>query len=254
MSCGLVGEIVLEIGRDNGRDNWIGAAVVVAARKNVDGAQERTCALTRVAMDPSGLVRFVAAPDGTIAPDLKRKLPGRGVWITARADCVARAAARNVFARSLKQQVSVDPDLARRVDDLMLAEARQSLALANKAGLVVHGAMAVEKLVAQGKVAVLVHAADGGRDGARKMLQALRRHYGAQADLTPVIEIFDSAQLDLALGHANVIHAALKRGAATQAFLVRCQRLAAYRGVAPQTPDAAGRPEKNEQGSIVEDK
>ena len=29
------------------------------------------------------LIRFVVAPDGAVVPDLKRRLPGRGIWITA---------------------------------------------------------------------------------------------------------------------------------------------------------------------------
>ena len=28
------------------------------------------------------LIRFVVGPDGVV-PDLKRKLPGRGLWVTA---------------------------------------------------------------------------------------------------------------------------------------------------------------------------
>ena len=45
----------------------------------------RTCIVTRVERPPEEMIRFVLAPHGTVTPDLKRKLPGRGVWITAKA-------------------------------------------------------------------------------------------------------------------------------------------------------------------------
>ena len=49
-----------------------------AARKEV----ERTCVVTRAVKPGAEMIRFVAGPDGTIVPDLERKLPGRGVWVT----------------------------------------------------------------------------------------------------------------------------------------------------------------------------
>lgn len=208
-----------------------------AKRRQEEGEQERTCALTRCAQDPSGLIRFVSAPDGTIVPDLRRKLPGRGVWITARFDSVAEAVRKNVFARSLKLAVKPDADLAARVDALLLDEVRQSLAMANKAGLVTTGAFQVEKQIARGNVVALVHASDGAPDGRRKMQQVLKRSLGDQAGLVAIVDFFDSNQLDLALGHTNVIHAALRRGAASDAFLARCRRLDLYRGqLAGQKP------------------
>ncbi|MBW8302368.1 MAG: DUF448 domain-containing protein, partial [Brevundimonas sp.] len=45
--------------------------------------RERRDLVTHQVMDESRLIRFVAAPDGTVAPDLARKLPGRGLWVAA---------------------------------------------------------------------------------------------------------------------------------------------------------------------------
>ncbi len=56
-----------------------------------DGSQ-RTCIVTRAKLPPDELLsRFVLAPDGQVVPDLKRKLPGRGVWVQATAKAVAEA-------------------------------------------------------------------------------------------------------------------------------------------------------------------
>ena len=66
---------------------------------------ERTCIVTREVMDPSELIRFVAGPDGSVVPDLKRNLPGRGVWVSACRSNVEKAVEASLFARSLKSKV-----------------------------------------------------------------------------------------------------------------------------------------------------
>src|SRR5947207_2650143 len=68
---------------------------------------ERLCALTREVRPVDDLIRFVVAPDGVIVADIKRRLPGRGVWVTARRTAIDEAVKRNVFARSLKCEVRV---------------------------------------------------------------------------------------------------------------------------------------------------
>ena len=78
----------------------------------------RRCALTRDRRPKEELIRFVLGPDGTIVPDLRERLPGRGVWLTASKDCVAEAAKRNAFAAALKTKVTVPPALADQVDRL----------------------------------------------------------------------------------------------------------------------------------------
>ena len=44
---------------------------------------------------------------------------------------------------------------------------------------------------------------------------------------------FATAQLDLALGRSNVVHAALLAGPASNGFLARCQSLERFRTIAP---------------------
>jgi hypothetical protein len=43
----------------------------------------RFCAATRTVQPVSELIRFVVGPNGEAIPDLKSKLPGRGIWVTA---------------------------------------------------------------------------------------------------------------------------------------------------------------------------
>ena len=200
---------------------------------------ERTCIVTRRKGSPDEMIRFVASPDGTVVPDFRRRLPGRGVWVTAEAKAVAEAVRKGAFSRGLRMKVAASPTLAAEVDALMERDALQFFSLANKAGVVVTGFAKVEKTVAgTERIGCLVHASDAGEDGIRKMGQVMLRRYGDAALAIPRIELFVSGQLDLALGRTNVIHAALKTGAATNAFLSRSRRLASYRGLSG--PGSAG--------------
>ena len=61
---------------------------------------------------PEELIRFVLGPDGTVVPDIRAKLPGRGVWVTARAELVREAVGRQAFSRGLKASAKADKDLA----------------------------------------------------------------------------------------------------------------------------------------------
>ena len=153
---------------------------------------------------------------------------------------------RKAFTRGFKEPAQAPDDLPGMVDALLEKDALQSLSMANKAGLVLAGAFKVETEIASKAPAALIHARDGSRDGVRKIAAALTRR-GDVASETPRVELFASSQLDLALGRANVIHAALRKGAASDAFLAKCRRLAHYRagGMAEGDPDDApdGAPE-----------
>ena len=72
-----------------------------------DGAPgaERSCALTREVKPVDDMVRFVVGPDGAVVPDVKRKLPGRGLWITGTRAAIDEAVKRHVFARGFKREV-----------------------------------------------------------------------------------------------------------------------------------------------------
>src|SRR5690606_19110982 len=122
--------------------------------------------------DADNLLRFVAGPDGTIVPDLKRKLPGRGCWVTAGRTYVDEAARRKLFARALKREVTQPSDLGAMVDDLMARSALGAIGLARKAGQVALGAAKVEAKVRSGEAAGVLHAAEAADDGIRKIANA----------------------------------------------------------------------------------
>jgi predicted RNA-binding protein YlxR (DUF448 family) len=191
---------------------------------------ERLCALTREVKPLSELIRFVAAPDGAVVPDIKRRLPGRGVWVTARRTAIDEAVKRNVFARSLRREVRAAADLGAALERQLEAAALDALAIAHKAGRVAIGFTRTEAALADQPVAAILNAADGAADGTRKVAAALtRRQTGENAGEIPLVSAFTSAQLDLALGRPNVVHAALLAGPASNGFLERYRSLERFR-------------------------
>ena len=192
-------------------------------------AAERFCVVTRAVRPVDELIRFVVGPDGNVVPDLKRKLPGRGVWVTGTRATLAEAVRRKAFARGFKREVSVAADFVNATERLLVRSALDALAIAGKAGQVPSGFAKVEAAVAHERIAGLIHAADAAPDGVRKIGSALRRRFGADAEKIVVIAAFTSEQLDLALGRANVVHAALLAGAASETSIERSVRLSRFR-------------------------
>ena len=188
---------------------------------------ERLCAATQEVKPIEAMIRFVVAPDGTAVPDLKRRLPGRGLWITATREALGAAIARKVFARGFKRDVRVAPDLLETTEQLIVQAAIDALAMAHKAGRVAIGFAKTDVALARARVRALVNAADAAPDGTKKLVAALHRREDAAR--IAVIESLSSAQLDLALGRSNVIHAALLAGPEGETFLARMARLDRFR-------------------------
>src|SRR3954452_3170639 len=97
-------------------------------------ATMRMCAVTREVRPIGELIRFVVSPQGEIVPDLKRKLPGRGMWITASRRTVAEAVRRNQFSKGFKRKTRAEPPLPADTEALLVRSATEALAMAAKAG------------------------------------------------------------------------------------------------------------------------
>ena len=168
-----------------------------------------------------------------MVPDLKRKLPGRGLWVSASRQTVAEAVRRNQFSKGFKRDVRVAPTLPADTEALLVRSATEALAMAAKAGQVVSGFSKVEgALASRGRPQALIHASDGAADGIRKLdaiARQKRGNHGESQPKFPIVTVLTSAELDLALGRSNVIHAALLAGPASKTFLSRCQILVRYR-------------------------
>jgi predicted RNA-binding protein YlxR (DUF448 family) len=193
------------------------------------------CAVTRQVSPVDDLIRFVVGPSGDVVPDLKRKLPGRGLWLSASHATVSEAVKRKVFGRGFKREVRVSPTLADETERLLVRAVIEALAMAAKAGQVVSGFTKAEDAIGQRDMVALLHASDGAADGIRKLDAKLDAQTRQTAENTgkshdvPVIAALTSEELDLALGRSNVIHAAVLAGPAGKTFLSRSQILVRYR-------------------------
>jgi len=195
----------------------------------------RMCAVSREQKPIDALIRFVVSPAGEVVPDVKRKLPGRGLWVSASREVVAEAVKRHQFSKGFKRDVRAAATLALDTENLLVQSAVEALAMAAKAGQVVAGLAKVEgALTARpggAAMQALIHAADGASDGIRKLNALARQNAGNGAGTPefPIITALRSAELDLALGRSNVVHAALLAGPASKTFLSRSQILVRYR-------------------------
>lgn len=192
---------------------------------------ERTCLLTRAVRPQDELMRFVLDPEHRLVPDLRRRLPGRGAWLTPTAAALAEAIRRKLFARAFRCEVKAAPELVGEVEAALLRDLLGALALANKAGAVTTGFTKVEAALGSGRVAALIHAREAREDGRRKLAQALRNAEPAPTFGVQTYDDLDGDDLDMALGRVHVIHAALLAGAGSEGCLARWRRLRRFRGV-----------------------
>jgi hypothetical protein len=198
---------------------------------------ERLCVVTRDVKPTAEMIRFVVGPDRAVVPDLKRKLPGRGVWVTASRECLTAAAKRGVFARAFRTDVTVAPELPALIEGLLERALIDALGVARKAGEVVTGFAKVESAAEEAAAVAFLQARDASPEGARQMAAAIRRGYAEEAEKIPVIRAFTTAQLDLALARPNVVHAALLAGRAADTVMARWHVLARVRTDAPNRED-----------------
>lgn len=223
-------------------------APVQAVSDGAGDASLRRCIVSGVSLPKEQMIRFVAAPDGTVVADLNGTLPGRGLWLSARRDMVETATRKRAFSRAARQALTAAPDLADQVAALLRRRCLDTLGFARRAGLVTAGFDKVKAEAKAGRVLVLLEASEGADDGRRKLT--------ALAPKAPVVDLFSGAELAAILGRDHVVHVALLAGPPAQRPLVarlgsQIDCLKAYLGLgdcAEHVPaPAQGRTEPTEQ-------
>ncbi len=171
--------------------------------KDQSDGPERKCIATGEVAPKRGLIRFVVAPDGQIAPDILERLPGRGIWVSADRAAMELAVKKNLFSRAAKQQVQVPEDLVDRVEAALARRVTDLIALNRKAGGAIAGFEKVKDWLATKKVAVLLQASDGSERGKSKLWTPEGARY---------FSVLTAQELGLAFGRQSVIHGALAAG------------------------------------------
>lgn len=178
------------------------------------------------------MIRFVLGPEDKVFADLKRKLPGRGVWVTANRKMIGDAISRSAFSRGFKKQVTVDETLTDLIETLLRDDALQALMMAKKSGLATIGQTKAEALVRSGKARVVLQAQDAGKDGAGKMTAAIRFQEAKSDEKIRLIDAFSSDELDTTLNKVNTVFVALEEGGSAQKLVEAVDRLVKYGDIA----------------------
>jgi predicted RNA-binding protein YlxR (DUF448 family) len=191
---------------------------------------ERTCILSRRTASRDDLIRLALGPDGQVAPDVRARAPGRGAWIgvgrQAFDDANAKGKLKGALSRAFKtSEINVAEDLGERVETALRQQVLDRLGLEARGGTLINGSEKVEQAARQGKVQLLIHAADAGEDGCRRLDQAWRVGGGGQSGL-----VFPEGRtiLSVALGRENVVHIALTDAAAARRVLHAINRWQAF--------------------------
>lgn len=164
---------------------------------------ERRCIVEGARRATPALIRFVRAPDGSVVPDIDERLPGRGLWVGARRDLIARAVAEKRFQRAARDSLRVSEDLADQVEALLVRKAIDTLGFARRAGRLVTGFEKTAAALRAGQGVMVLAARDGAADGRRKI--------GALARECPLAGALTADELGRAVGRDHVVHAALTR-------------------------------------------
>jgi len=213
---------------------------------------ERTCVLTRRKAGKDELIRLALGPDGSVAPDVRARAPGRGAWIgvtrTELDEANASGKLKAALQRGFKTNaVTVPPDLGDRTEAALRQYALDRLGMEARASNLINGADRVETAARSGKVHLLIHAGDAGEDGRRALDQAWRVGGGdAQGLIFPEPRTI----LSMALGRENVVHVALTDPAAATRVRHAVQRWRAFTG--PDRGPEGGEPPLR-TGSTEED-
>lgn len=181
----------------------------------------RRCIASGESQPIAGLIRFVVGPGNVLVPDIKGRLPGRGLWLSAERAMIEAAASKRMFAKAARRDVTHSADLVDTVAELLKRRCLNHLGLARRAGLVAAGAEKVRAQIAGGRTAALFEAADGSPQERQKFV--------ALAPQVPMVDAFTGAELGTALGRSAVVHVALLPGRLTATLLEDAAR---YRGVA----------------------
>mgnify|MGYP003630929336 CR=1 FL=1 len=209
---------------------------------------ERKCILSGEHGARDHLIRLALGPGGEIAPDVRAKAPGRGAWIGVDRAAVEAAQAKGklkgALARAFKTgELSIPSDLGERIEKALRQAVLDRLGLEARAGTLITGSEKIETAARRGEACLLIHAADAGEDGNRKLDQAWRMGGGeGQGVVFPE----ERAILSLALGRQNVVHAAIVDRAAAARVRYAIDRWRAFIGLndglsagAAETPGAA---------------
>ncbi|NVN42727.1 RNA-binding protein [Asaia siamensis] len=176
---------------------------------------QRRCIVTRESGNPDVMLRFVISPDGLVVPDLAAKLPGRGIWLSAKRDVLETARTRHVFSRAARQPVKVPEDIAQVLVSGIEARLVQGLGLARRAGQALCGFVKCREWIAGGKAGLVIQGSGGSPDELRRLISGNNK--------LPMLTL-PAQMLATAFGREHAVYVVIAPGALAQRLMAEHER------------------------------
>jgi len=190
------------------------------ALEAIDEGEERgplrRCLVTRETVPREQALRFVVGPERRLVFDAAATLPGRGMWLSARADVLEQAVRRGVFSRAAKAQLVLPPDLLAEVRAALVRRVADLLGLARRGGVAISGFEKAREWLQAGKAGLVVQAADGSADERARFL-------GGRD--VPVVAVLSAATLGKVFGREHTVHVVIAPGRLARMIEIEAQRL-----------------------------
>jgi predicted RNA-binding protein YlxR (DUF448 family) len=194
----------------------------------------RRCVLTRERLAKEKMIRFVIGPDRTVVPDLAARLPGRGIWLSARGDVIETARAQGtlarVFARAARGSVALPPDLPALLQAQLARRIGDSLGLARRAGQAVCGFQKAREWLRSGRAGLILQASDGSADERARFMSGAGTNEAGTGRVVPVLAPLPAAALGAVFGRDHVVHVAIAPGRLADTLTTETMRLAGLMG------------------------
>jgi predicted RNA-binding protein YlxR (DUF448 family) len=199
----------------------VSPAADAAAEDEQERGPLRRCIVTRERLPKERMIRFVVGPDRTVVPDLAARLPGRGIWLSARGDVIETARARGGFARAARGMVTVPPDLPALLQAALARRIGEFLGLARRAGQAVCGFQKAREWLISGRAGLVVQASDGSAEERARFLGS---------HCVPAIAPLPAASLGAVFGRDHAVHVAVAPGRLAGVIAADAERLAGFSG------------------------
>jgi predicted RNA-binding protein YlxR (DUF448 family) len=190
----------------------------------------RRCVLTRERLPKEQMIRFVIGPDRAVVPDLSARLPGRGIWLSARRDVLepGRSEADShrqlvrAFAGAARGPVAVPSNLRSLLEEALVRRITELLGLARRAGQAMAGFEKAREWLKADRARVVLQASDGSVAERTRFLSGV-------SSALPVLDPLPGAAMGRLFGRDFVVHVAIAPGKLGESLVIEAGRLTGLR-------------------------
>lgn len=172
------------------------------------------------------MIRFVIGPGDVVVPDIAARLPGRGIWLSARGDVLETAATKGAFARAARRNVVVPPGLCSLVETALRRRVVEHIGFARRAGQAVAGFAKAREMICAGRCGLVIQARDGSAE------ERFRLVSGSKVEVATSL---DAATLAAVFGRDHIVHVAIAEGRLADLLIAEFRRLSGVLERAPGT-------------------